>query len=387
CDPNPCGTNAQCKSQNGAINCVCPANYVGDPYSSCRPECVLNTDCPRDKNCVNSRCVDPCPGTCGINAICRVTNHIPVCSCKESHTGDPYGSCRPIPPPTPCDPNPCGTNAQCKTRNGAIDCSCPGNYVGDPYSSCRPECVLNTDCPRDQSCSRNRCIDPCPGTCGLNADCRISNHIPVCTINCVCPASYIGDPYSSCRPECVLNTDCPRDKNCLQNQCVDPCVGTCGFNADCRVSNHLPVCSCKESHTGDPYGSCRPIPVIIEPNVVQPPTPCDPNPCGTNAQCNTRNGAINCVCPANYVGDPYSSCRPECVLNTECPRDKNCVNYRCVNPCPGTCGINAVCRVTNHIPVCSCKESHTGDPYGSCRPIPVKRKTRNSNFGRKKQLF
>ena len=117
----------------------------------------------------------------------------------------------------------------------------------------------------------------------------------------------------------------------------------------------------------------------VEPNVVQPPRPCDPNPCGTNAQCKEQNGAINCVCPTNYIGDPYSSCRPECVLNTDCPRDQSCVRNRCVDPCAGTCGINADCRVANHIPVCSCKESYTGDPYGSCRPIPAKRKIPFSN--------
>lgn len=115
----------------------------------------------------------------------------------------------------------------------------------------------------------------------------------------------------------------------------------------------------------------------VEPNIVQPPTPCDPNPCGTNAQCKTQNGAIDCSCPGNYVGDPFSSCRPECVLNTDCPRDKSCSRNRCVDPCAGACGDNADCRVANHIPVCSCKEAHTGDPYGSCRPIPVKSKNSN----------
>lgn len=118
---------------------------------------------------------------------------------------------------------------------------------------------------------------------------------------------------------------------------------------------------------------------IVEPNIVQPPTPCDPNPCGTNAQCKTQNEAINCVCPSSYVGDPYISCRPECVLNTDCPRDKNCLQNRCVDPCVGTCGLNADCRVSNHIPICSCKESYTGDPYGSCRPIPVISKKPNLN--------
>ena len=105
--------------------------------------------------------------------------------------------------------------------------------------------------------------------------------------------------------------------------------------------------------------------------MVQPPRPCDPNPCGTNAQCKSQNGAINCVCPSDYVGDPYSSCRPECLLNTDCPRDKSCLRNKCIDPCAGACGVDADCRVTNHIPICNCKETYTGDPYGSCRPIPV----------------
>ena len=110
---------------------------------------------------------------------------------------------------------------------------------------------------------------------------------------------------------------------------------------------------------------------LVEPNVERPSRPCDSSPCGTNALCNDQNNAFSCVCPTNYVGDPYSSCRPECVLNTDCPREKSCVRNQCIDPCPGTCGINSECRVSNHIPICSCKESYTGDPYGSCRPIPT----------------
>ena len=109
----------------------------------------------------------------------------------------------------------------------------------------------------------------------------------------------------------------------------------------------------------------------VEPIGDKPPKLCEPSPCGANALCTEKNNAISCVCPTNYIGDPYSSCRPECVLNTDCSRDKSCVRNLCIDPCPESCGVNAECRIANHIPICSCKESHSGDPYEFCTPIPV----------------
>lgn len=96
--------------------------------------------------------------------------------------------------PTPCTPSPCGINAVCKERNGAGSCSCIPEYSGNPYVECRPECVLNTDCPRNRACVNNKCVDPCPGTCGLNAECRVVNHSPTCT----CLPGYIGNALSAC---------------------------------------------------------------------------------------------------------------------------------------------------------------------------------------------
>jgi hypothetical protein len=95
--------------------------------------------------------------------------------------------------------------------------------------------------------------------------------------------------------------------------------------------------------------------------------PCNPSPCGPNAICTERNGAANCECIAEYIGNPFESCRPECVLSTECDRSKACLKNKCRDPCPGTCGQNARCDVVNHIPVCSCPEGYTGDPFSHCR--------------------
>lgn len=98
--------------------------------------------------------------------------------------------------PDPCNPSPCGGNAFCKERNGAGSCACLPEYFGDPYTGCRPECVTNSDCSRDHACINNKCKDPCPGACGLNADCRVVNHAPTC----VCLPGYEGNPTLSCRP-------------------------------------------------------------------------------------------------------------------------------------------------------------------------------------------
>jgi hypothetical protein len=87
-----------CKERNGAGSCVCLPQYFGDPYTGCRPECVINSDCDRSKACLNNKCYDPCPGTCGLDAECRVVNHAPSCACIVGYTGDPLSACVPIPP-------------------------------------------------------------------------------------------------------------------------------------------------------------------------------------------------------------------------------------------------------------------------------------------------
>lgn len=104
------------------------------------------------------------------------------------------------------------------------------------------------------------------------------------------------------------------------------------------------------------------------------PTPCNPSPCGHNAICKEQNGAGSCSCIPDYTGDPYEGCRPECIMNSECPSDKACIKSKCQDPCPGTCGFNALCRVINHVPSCTCLEQYTGDPLKYCSAIPISRK-------------
>lgn len=302
CVPSPCGPNSICQDINGAPSCSCISGYYGSP-PNCRPECTINSECVSRLACIRQKCTDPCPGSCGFGAQCSVINHVPICTCPEGYTGDPFTSCQPKPPPPsvpvetdPCNPSPCGANAQC--NNGI--CTCLPEYQGDPYQGCRPECVLNTDCPRNLACIRQKCKDPCPGTCGQNAECSVVNHIPTCT--------------------------------------------------------------CLQGYTGEPFVLCTKIPPEL------PKNPCNPSPCGPNSQCREINGQAVCSCVPGFIGSP-PSCRPECVSSVECPLNQACLNQKCIDPCPGTCGLNALCQVINHNPVCSCPPRQTGDPFTRCLPI------------------
>lgn len=98
---------------------------------------------------------------------------------------------------------------------------------------------------------------------------------------------------------------------------------------------------------------------------------CVPSPCGPNSECRDRNGSPACSCLPNYIGTP-PSCRPECTINPECPSHLACINQKCIDPCPGSCGSNAVCSVINHTPMCSCNNGFTGDPFTYCQSVPGK---------------
>lgn len=152
------------------------------------------------------------------------------------------------------------------------------------------------------------------------------------------------------------------------------------------------MCICQSGYTGNPFTACE---IIRESMLVHlsnlcltvfspfskscsilavvptegPRNPCNPSPCGANAVCKERNGAGSCTCLPEYQGDPYTGCRPECVVNSDCGRSKACVNNKCRDPCPGACGTFTDCRVVNHAPACTCIPGYTGDPFRACYAV------------------
>lgn len=94
CKPSPCGINTYCRERSEQAICECLPDFRGDPYIGCYPECLTNSDCPNSQACIKHRCEDPCQGTCGIGALCSVSNHLPVCSCPFPTIGDAFTACR-----------------------------------------------------------------------------------------------------------------------------------------------------------------------------------------------------------------------------------------------------------------------------------------------------
>lgn len=102
-----------------------------------------------------------------------------------------------------------------------------------------------------------------------------------------------------------------------------------------------------------------------------PGNPCIPSPCGPNSQCKVSGDSPSCSCLPDFLGVP-PSCRPECVSNGECSSHLACIRQKCTDPCPNTCGTNAICRVVSHTPQCLCSPGFTGDPFVQCTPIQRK---------------
>lgn len=94
CNPSPCGVNAFCRERFDNAVCECQEEYRGNPYEGCYPECLVNSDCPKSQACIKTKCQDPCTRTCGIGAICTVSNHFPVCSCPQPTVGDAFTQCQ-----------------------------------------------------------------------------------------------------------------------------------------------------------------------------------------------------------------------------------------------------------------------------------------------------
>lgn len=294
--------------KNHVAQCSCPTNFLGNPLVSC------------------TQAATKCNGICECDEIgyCTKTcNAETDCVCGESCVD---GKCR----------NKCNSQASC--AQGQV-CT---NGV------CLAGCRSSNDCSNEEICQNKKCYNPCkaPNACGENAVCRSTNHRKVC----LCSDGYQGDPLIKCAQyECQKDDDCEASKKCDSNgSCRNPCQeqGACGSNAQCRVIDRKPHCTCPPGYIGNALIECKKSGI----------EECLRNPCGENAKCkDLKDGSHDCTCPAGCVGDPYKKCTCDAQLVKLC-KDK-------------LCGTGAKCKVINdREPQCYCpSDKPVGDPTIECK--------------------
>lgn len=204
-----------------------------------------------------------------------------------------------------------------------------------------------------------------------------------------------GNPYTYCYPkrldqplECEFDGDCPSQKACINNKCVNPCraIEPCGRNSVCKVLDTLPVrtmiCSCPVNMVPDANGECKRITIVKEGcssdedcagNLACLSGVCkNPCNCGVNSDCKVHKHKPVCSCKIGHEGDPNVVCHAiGCRSNSECEHDKACVNSHCISPCllDNPCSANAECFVQQNKAQCRCANGYIGDPYQGCRAI------------------
>ena len=248
--------------------------------------------------------------------------------------------------------NPCAPQAQCTARVHHPVCTCPEGYGGDPYRQCyRPECRVDNDCPLDKACVNENCVNPCLNTerpCGRGAECLAENH----KARCICAVGLQGNPLIACiNVECRTDNDCPTDQACdFTSQTCNPVCkpDTCAEGASCRGINHQPECSCLPPSRGNGFVAC-----ILRKNLACITHSMDDNTCSV-------------VAP-----EPIEA---ECRVDDDCAPFLACIDAACQDPCQinQPCHPTQTCKVENSSPIrtviCICPDDSFIGPNGECKP-------------------
>lgn len=159
-------------------------------------------------------------------------------------------------------------------RNHATGCRCPDYLpVGNPLAYCErpapptpaePECRIDSNCPSQLACINEHCVNPCTELkpCTSSAKCNVLDSTPLRTLTCTCPDGWISNKGGECKavvvpkpPGCESDDDCKTEEACINRICRNPC--NCGYNTQCFVKNHRPICSCKIGYDGNPHTVCK----------------------------------------------------------------------------------------------------------------------------------
>ena len=114
--------------------------------------------------------------------------------------------------------------------------------------------------------------------------------------------SHIDDPLHP-TGTCTKDRNCQVNEVCDKGQCRDPCSieGTCGLNAFCNVIRHKKQCVCPADFTGNPEVECVRIPSTCYSSSDCPqPMQCADGicmpPCNTDENCAINERCLQGLC-------------------------------------------------------------------------------------------
>lgn len=225
-NPCECGPNADCQIREHKPVCACRPGFLGDARTGCYEiTCQSDSQCSDDDTCINNRCIPACsaePNICGQSAECYGVFHRASCRCKIGTVGNPSIACQPISCRSnsdcpndkscmnsrciePCSPSPCNEPAECRVYQHEARCICPPGYQSTENGcipTAVPECKTDLDCPSGTACLSARCVNPCLEIkpCGINAECTVVDSEMVRTMICECLPGYQGNALVECTP-------------------------------------------------------------------------------------------------------------------------------------------------------------------------------------------
>ncbi|XP_047739045.1 uncharacterized protein LOC108675679 isoform X3 [Hyalella azteca] len=303
--------------------------------------CQTNDECPFDNTCVNQLCLEIChPGLCGENADCQTVNHRPSCDCPPGTSGNPTVACLAV--------------------------------VTDKVTTLGPVHGLHPTYP-DLSVVPGSEISSLPPPVTEKQPVHDEPRPPLPPSPVLLPVIHIA---------CENRDECPVDYSCINHLCYDSCgLGICGVDADCKISGHRPVCTCPPGTDGDPTRQC--IAKLTDVHTTKSPMagdstslPEEPIVSGHDASSPAPPVVIIPTTQKEPLYDvpPPPPTPPSVVVGCEssdsCPFDNSCVNRLCLDIChPGICGDNADCRTIAHRPLCTCPPGTTGNPTLKCSAL------------------
>ena len=352
-----CGSNASCVVASQTAACQCDSGFYPNPDAATGcAVCTEDSHCTTGQTCESNTCVTKCTqdSDCSDTQACNSTS----------------GNCEDV----TCDSVTCVDNASCAVANHVASCSCNTNYYANPDANtacvaCLEDshcpnggtctnnqcsCSADSDCIDTQSCVNGQCTDvSCDSvTCGVNAQCQVSNH----ATSCVCDSGFYANPDAETEcAQCLQTYHCATGQICQANQCVS----TCSLDSECADTE-----SCEN-------GQCTSL-------------SCDNVTCGTNAQCAIANNAAACKCDTGFYPNPDAAtgcvaCTEDshcsngqtctnnqcsCSADSDCTDTQTCANGTCQEvTCDNTsCGSNAQCVVSNHAAACQCDTDYYPNP-------------------------